>query len=104
MGLNVNYSMDNPAEQPTLKLVIPFESEYEASVAYNTLVVDKEPKRNQCNKELHCEKNNLILTLTAPEPRQLRMSSNSFFDHLALVRKTIDEFSIKAPKQQKLSS
>jgi EKC/KEOPS complex subunit PCC1/LAGE3 len=96
--------MEIQTEEPTLKLVIPFESEYEAGVAYNTLVVDKEPKRNQCKKELRCEKNNLILILTAPEPRQLRMSSNSFFDHLALVRKTIDEFSLKAAKVPKLGS
>jgi len=91
-------------DEPTLSLIVPFRTEEEAEIAYNTLVVDKEPKRNQCKKELSLEKNKLILKLSAPEPRQLRLSSNSFFDHLILVRKTIDEFSLEPSKRQKLSS
>ena len=53
--------IDQTIEQPNVRLVVPFNTSREASIAYNTLIVDKEPKRNQCKKELTLEDRNLIL-------------------------------------------
>jgi len=79
---------------PTLHLVIPFRTPREAEIAYNSLRVDREPKRSQVIKTLMCENNNLVLDLIAPDARQIRLSVNTFLDHLLLVQKTIAKFSI----------
>lgn len=46
---------------PKLHLEIPFKTSEEATIAYNTLTVDKEPKRSQVIKTLSVIDNRLIV-------------------------------------------
>ena len=39
------------------ELTVPFESGFQAEVAYNTLVVDPEPRRSEVKKKLRVERN-----------------------------------------------
>ena len=41
-------------------LRVPFESAADAEVAYNSLVVDTEPRRSEVNKTLRVEGNTLV--------------------------------------------
>ncbi|RUS82532.1 hypothetical protein EGW08_009704 [Elysia chlorotica] len=74
------------------ELNVPFPSAYEAGVAYGSLSVDKEPKRGNVTRELHVEGNVLHVRFQAKEARTIRVSINSFMDHLKLVCETIAEF------------
>jgi len=82
------------SEPVTLHLVIPFKTEKEAEIAYNSLRVDPEPKRSQVDKKVSFEGNKLIADFSATEARQVRLSSNTFIDHVILVQKTIANFSL----------
>ncbi|KAK4029524.1 hypothetical protein OUZ56_022506 [Daphnia magna] len=74
------------------ELHIPFPSAHLATVAYNSLRVDKEPKRSTTTKVLSLEANILKASFTSGDTRQLRTAVNSFLDLLILVSKAIDEF------------
>jgi EKC/KEOPS complex subunit PCC1/LAGE3 len=72
---------------------IPFLNSNHAKIAYNSLIVDKEPRKELINKKLYLEGDCLKVTWCSKEARILRVSINSFLDHLNLVIKTIDQFS-----------
>ncbi|XP_057366076.1 uncharacterized protein LOC130686932 [Daphnia carinata] len=74
------------------ELHIPFPSADLAAVAYNSLRVDKEPKRSTTTKVLSLEANILKVSFTSGDTRQLRTAVNSFLDLLILVSKAVDEF------------
>ena len=76
----------------TADLRIPFPSTREAEIAYNSLRIDKEPKRSQISRSMQVEGNVLAVRWTAKESRNLRVSVNSFMDHLGLVIDTLDRF------------
>ncbi|GAB6026347.1 hypothetical protein CHUAL_012551 [Chamberlinius hualienensis] len=61
----------------TASLQIPFRTNREAEIAYNTLVVDAEPKRSGVTKKLSVKTNILNINLSANEPRQLRTNSET---------------------------
>ena len=42
-------------------LSVPFESGFQAEVAYNTLIVDPEPRRSEVKKTLRVERNTLYV-------------------------------------------
>ncbi len=46
---------------PRLRIVIPFPNSNQAEIAYNSLRVDREPKRSQVEKTLSLDKHCLIL-------------------------------------------
>ena len=86
---------------------IPFPSQMEAEVAYNSLRVEVEPSRSEQNKDtetnvlfsrskvtrvLKTEGNCLKVTFTAIEMRNLGVSVGGFFEHLILVTETIRQF------------
>ena len=88
---------------------IPFPSEREAEVAYNSLRVEIEPSRfstysfgelhfhgclfrSKVNRVLKTEGSTLTATFTASELRNLRVSIGGFFEHLILVTETIRQF------------
>lgn len=77
-----------------LRLVaeIPFPTAREAKIAYNSLKVDVELRRGGVVKILSCKENVLRAEFCAKETRLLRVSVNSFFDHLLLVTQTLDQF------------
>ncbi len=74
------------------ELCVPFKSAREASIAYDALRVDPEPKRGGTKKVLSVEDNLLKVRITCTEAKTLRVSVNSFFDLLYLVNQTIEEF------------
>lgn len=71
---------------------VPFRTADLAHVAYNSLRVDKEPKRSLTTKKLVLEDNILKVYFTSENTRQLRTALNSFLDLLILVSKTLEEF------------
>jgi tRNA threonylcarbamoyladenosine modification (KEOPS) complex Pcc1 subunit len=71
---------------------IPFPSEREAEVAFNSLRVEVEPSRSKVVRVLKNEGSTLTATFTAGELRNLRVSVGGFFEHLILVTETIRQF------------
>ena len=76
--------------QATLK--IPFQTQDQATIAWNSLRVDPEPKRSGVEKTLKVEGQDLIVDFKCEEARTLRVSVNSFYDLLYLVVQTMDQF------------
>ncbi|XP_064647336.1 EKC/KEOPS complex subunit LAGE3-like [Lineus longissimus] len=76
----------------SIDLKVPFPSEREAEIAHGSLSVDKEPKRGGCRKEMSVNGKLLHVTFLAKEAKFLRVSVNSFMDHMALVVETMDQF------------
>ena len=74
---------------------VPFSSEREADIVYNTLRVDPEPKRSQLVKTMAVEGTDLCVSFACDEPTTMRVSVGSFFDLLALTVKTIERFDVK---------
>ncbi|XP_052808292.1 EKC/KEOPS complex subunit LAGE3-like [Mya arenaria] len=76
----------------SLDLQVPFNTAREAEIAYGTLSVDAEPKRGGTKKIMVVKGSMLTVNFKATEARTLRVAVNSFFDHLNLVVKTIEQF------------
>ena len=74
------------------ELKIPFASADYAQIAFNTLSVDNEPRKELIRKKLDINKEVLTVNWTAKEARILRVSINSFLDHLNSVLETIQLF------------
>jgi len=73
-------------------LEIPFPSHREAEIAYGTLSVDKEPKRGGVQRTFTIDGNIMHVHFEAQEARTLRVSINSFFEHVNLVCQTMQSF------------
>jgi EKC/KEOPS complex subunit PCC1/LAGE3 len=71
---------------------IPFACEEHARIAYNTLTVDSEPRRQLIRKTLALDKSTLSVDWTAKESRILRVSINHFLENLHSVIETIQLF------------
>ncbi|XP_014674282.1 PREDICTED: EKC/KEOPS complex subunit LAGE3-like [Priapulus caudatus] len=91
-------------QKPQIRLSIPFATEKEAEIAYNSLSVDAELKRSQCRRVITVEKSALVVVITAPDARALRTSCNAFMDHVILVTETITRFGPPLEKKQKLQT
>ena len=74
------------------KVVTPFTDERQATIAYNSLRVEVEPARSRVKRSLSVEGNSLVASFTAQDARSLRVSINSYFEHVALVIDTIKQF------------
>ncbi|XP_071809973.1 EKC/KEOPS complex subunit LAGE3-like [Asterias amurensis] len=72
-------------------LTIPFGTVREAEIAFNTLRVDKEP-RKEVTKHLQLEGHLLKVSFTASEARLLRVAVGSFTDFLNLTIETMEQF------------
>jgi len=75
-----------------MKVTVPFASQRHAEIVLNSLRVEVEPARSKVSRSLAVEGPNLIASFTAYEARNLRVSVNSFFEHIVLVTETIREF------------
>ncbi|XP_055010017.1 L antigen family member 3-like isoform X2 [Boleophthalmus pectinirostris] len=85
--------LDNPATgNLKFSLDVPFPSSHEAIIALRSLSPDKEPRKGGITKEITVEGN--TLRWSADEARILRVSVNSFMDHLSLVLETMELFSL----------
>ena len=71
---------------------IPFANESHALIAYKTLVVDSEPRKELINKKMTVEGNTLVVNWNAKEAKTLRVSINSLLDHLDSILETIQLF------------
>ena len=74
------------------KVNIPFQDDRQAMIAYNSLRVEIEPARSKVKRNLCVEGNNLVAHFNAADARSLRVSINSYFEHVALVVDTIKQF------------
>ncbi|XP_076614078.1 L antigen family member 3-like [Chaetodon auriga] len=73
-------------------LDVPFPSSREAAIALRSLSPDREPRKGGISKQLSVSGRTLSVRWSADEARILRVSVNSFLDHLALVVETMDMF------------
>ncbi|XP_068562437.1 L antigen family member 3-like [Cebidichthys violaceus] len=73
-------------------LDVPFPSSHEASVALRSLSPDREPRKGGISKHLAVTGSTLSVKWSADEARVLRVSVNSFLDHLTLVMETMQMF------------
>uniref|UniRef100_A0A3Q3FUE2 L antigen family member 3 n=1 Tax=Labrus bergylta TaxID=56723 RepID=A0A3Q3FUE2_9LABR len=69
-------------------LDVPFPSSGEAAIALRSLSPDREPRKGGISKELAVSGSTLS-RWSADEARILRVSVNSFLDHLSLVLETM---------------
>jgi len=84
--------LPTPRKMYKSEFSIPFPSQAEAEVAYNSLRVEVEPSRSKVTRVLKTEGNCLKAAFTATELRNLRVSVGGFFEHLILVTETIRQF------------
>ena len=84
--------MNDNKDLLTAQITIPFASEEHAKIAYNTLIVDSEPRKELIKKTLSLESNKIVVNWSAKESRILRVSINSFADHLNSILETIQLF------------
>ncbi|XP_060890244.1 L antigen family member 3-like [Labrus mixtus] len=73
-------------------LDVPFPSSGEATIALRSLSPDREPRKGGISKELAVSGSTLSVRWSADEARILRVSVNSFLDHLSLVLETMEQF------------
>ncbi|XP_042307849.1 EKC/KEOPS complex subunit LAGE3 isoform X5 [Sceloporus undulatus] len=64
----------------------------EARIALDSLAPDPEPRKGGISKELSVMEDTLHICWKADEARILRVSVNSFLEHLSLVVETMDLF------------
>ncbi|XP_046374945.1 EKC/KEOPS complex subunit LAGE3-like [Haliotis cracherodii] len=76
----------------SVDLKVPFPTPRQAEIAHGTLSVDEEPRRGGVRRTLSLKGNILNVMFEASEARKLRVSVNSFMDHLILVTQTLDMF------------
>ncbi|XP_061589340.1 L antigen family member 3-like [Cololabis saira] len=78
-------------------LDVPFPSSRQAAIALRSLSPDKEPRKCGVNKNLSVSGAMMSARWSADEARILRVSVNSFLDHLKLVLETMEMFGPPVP-------
>ncbi|KAK9879409.1 hypothetical protein WA026_006475 [Henosepilachna vigintioctopunctata] len=82
--------MSNKCEETTtLCIEIPFPSSRLAEVALHSLRVDTEPKRGGTTKTLEVVDNKLITYFAGSNLGSIRVSVNSFFDNIHIIKESI---------------
>ncbi|KAL3216857.1 hypothetical protein MRX96_032738 [Rhipicephalus microplus] len=84
-------SEDNSQADLSARVSVPFPSNRDAEIVYNSLRIDSDPKRSGCSKKLVCHLGT-VWHFTAKEPKHLRVGVNSFFDFLILAINTVHRF------------
>ncbi len=81
-------------EELKAEINIPFKNTEHAKIVFNSLNVDKEPRKELITRKLTLTEDNTVLKVNwlSKEARILRVSINSFLDHLHLVLSTVEEF------------
>ncbi|TWW66181.1 L antigen family member 3-like [Takifugu rubripes] len=82
----------NESGKLEFSLDVPFPSSREAVIALRSLSPDREPRKGGIEKELTLSGSTLSVRWRADEARILRVSVNSFLDHLSLVLETMEMF------------
>ncbi|KAF8771811.1 EKC/KEOPS complex subunit LAGE3-like [Argiope bruennichi] len=86
-------------EITTVQLAIPFYSESDAKIAYNSLRIDKEPPRGNVVKELSVKSETLLVKFSSKDLKRLKSSITSFLDYTILVVKTLQKFGPSSKKE-----
>ena len=73
-------------------MTVPFKDQHQATIAFNSLRVEVEPARSKVNRALEVKGTTLVASFTAQDARSLRVSVNSFFEHVVLIVDTIKQF------------
>ncbi|XP_040914130.1 L antigen family member 3-like [Toxotes jaculatrix] len=84
--------MNHGTDQLEFSLDVPFPSSPEALIALRSLSPDREPRKGGISKQLSVSGSTLSVRWSADEARILRVSVNSFLDHLSLVIETMEMF------------
>ncbi|CAL1568072.1 unnamed protein product [Knipowitschia caucasica] len=87
-------SLNHATGKLEFSLDVPFPSSREAVIALRSLSPDKEPRKGGITKEITVDGQILSVRWSADEARILRVSVNSFMDHLSLVLETMEMFSL----------
>lgn len=74
------------------EIAIPFPTAKEADIAYNSIRVDKDPKKGGVTKTLSLKDNSLHAHFEASSARMLRVAVNGFMDLVILVTQTMEQF------------
>lgn len=75
-----------------MELSIPIPNVRHAEIVFNSLRIDKEPKRNRVTKDLELQENIIKIKWQSKDAKNLRASTSGFFDHLNLCLQTIENF------------
>ncbi|KAL7070238.1 hypothetical protein ACQ4LE_010166 [Meloidogyne hapla] len=81
---------------------LDLEEKWKADIVYNTLIVDKLPKRSQSKLEIALDGNYLIINITSNDQKSLMKSANNVFDMCQLSKNCID--TIGAYKYEPINS
>ncbi|XP_034402841.1 EKC/KEOPS complex subunit LAGE3 [Cyclopterus lumpus] len=87
-----NAERNHETSQLEFSLDVPFPSPREAAIALRSLSPDREPRKSGISKHLALTGSTLTAKWSADEARILRVSVNSFMDHLTLVMETMEMF------------
>ncbi|CAF1145778.1 unnamed protein product [Didymodactylos carnosus] len=71
---------------------IPFLTARHAQIAYNSLKVDREPKKDVKRMENIHENNILVVDFESNEARYIRVAVESYIDKINLILRTIQRF------------
>ncbi|XP_068608723.1 L antigen family member 3-like [Brachionichthys hirsutus] len=85
-------------EKLEFSLDVPFPSVKEAVIALRALSPDREPRKGGISKRISVAGSVLSVGWRADEARILRVSVNSFLDHLSLVLETMVMFGPPVPQ------
>ncbi|KAJ1917504.1 hypothetical protein IWQ60_007763 [Tieghemiomyces parasiticus] len=77
-----------------LQLAIPFPDAKAATTAAEVLCVDREVSAHQIQTTFATEAHTLQVTFAAANLRILRIATNSFFDMLTMVTRTMEAFNL----------
>ena len=86
------YCCEMSEQEYSAQLKVPFSTSEEAKIAFTTLNVDCEPRKELIKRDITLDSSSLIVNWSSKEARLLRVSVNSFLDHLTSVVETLHEF------------
>ncbi|XP_063697496.1 uncharacterized protein LOC134828437 isoform X2 [Culicoides brevitarsis] len=75
-----------------VEVSVPFPSKRIAEIVYDVIRVDPEPKKNQVDKKITLNEQNLNIKVEADQPKVARVVLNGIFDAIILSTETIDQF------------
>ncbi|KAL1465058.1 hypothetical protein WDU94_004653 [Cyamophila willieti] len=87
------------SEDYVLSFKFPCSNETEATILYDVLRVDREPKRSSVEKSLSVDNNVLNITLKTSNVKNLKPSFNALLDYILLSKDTIEQFGPPVKKQ-----
>ena len=81
-----------PVSKMDAVVSVPFLDERQATIAFNSFRVEAEPSRSQVKRSLSVSGSSLVASFAAEDTRSLRVSVNSFFEHVVLIADTMEKF------------